>query len=148
MQCQFTLLRRKLDIFQDFYSLFQSLSFGLEWCRILLSDEISQLNHHISSKSPISCRSLSVRHPVTPIRTAQPRLGIDFSSVNSFRCAESHMFLPHVYYPQLLSLTVSAQPHHVPMGSPLICWIWDTEDPSTGKGCSQGFRVTHSPVLP
>lgn len=37
---------------------FQSLSFGLVWCRIILSDEISQLNHHISATSPISCRRL------------------------------------------------------------------------------------------
>lgn len=36
----------------------QSLSFGLVWCRIILSDEISQLNYHISATSPISCRRL------------------------------------------------------------------------------------------
>lgn len=95
---------------------FQSLSFGLVWCRIILSDEISQLNHHISATSPISCRRLRLsdtlwlqleQHSpawawISPLWAALDVLSLTCSC---------HTFTSS----QPLSLTVSAQPHHAPL---------------------------------
>lgn len=137
---------------------FQSLSFGLVWCRIVFSDEISQLNYHISATSPISCRRLWLSDTLQ-LQLEQHIPGWAWISplwttlnVLSLTCSCHTFTNPHLPLPHSSSLTVSAQPYHVQ---------WEThpnpgsvvyKTPAQGKAieilCSQGFIVTHSPVLP
>lgn len=133
----------------------QSLSFGLVWCRIILSDEISQLNYHISATSPISCRRLWLSDTLQ-LQLEQHSPGWAWISplwttldVLSLTCSCHTFTNPHLPLPHSSSLRLSQHSPTMFSGKPPKCWIWDTQDPSTGKGCRNDLQAgAYGPVLP
>lgn len=133
---------------------FQSLSFGLVWCRIIVRDEISQLNHRISATSPISCRRLWLSDTLW-LQLEQHSPGWAWISplwtaldVLSLTCSCHTFTNPQLPLPHSSSLSSAPPCSH---GKPTRLLGLGYTRAQHRKGCRdalQGFRVTHIPVLP
>lgn len=131
---------------------FQSLSFGLVWCRIIVSDGISQLNHRISATSPISCRRLWLSGTLW-LQLEQHSPGWAWISplwmaldVLSLTCSCHTFTNPQLHRSSFrlsqLSPTMFPWEAHLTDGSGIH------KSPAQGKPVERLCRVTHSPVLP